>query len=141
MPVNGPGDCVSVDQLISSTPGLIAQLKGWITKQRYTAVTIFVDHYSRLSFVYLQQGTTGAESVEAKRAFEVFAQSHGVKIKHYHADNGRFAEAKWMDHCEKNHQSVTFCGVSAHFQNSIAEKRIRDLQDSARTMLVHATHF
>jgi hypothetical protein len=44
--VNGPGDCVSVDQLISSTPGLIAQISGWLTRQRYTATTVFVDHYS-----------------------------------------------------------------------------------------------
>jgi hypothetical protein len=42
--VNGPGDCVSVDQLISSTPGLIAQISGWLTRQRYTATTVFVDH-------------------------------------------------------------------------------------------------
>jgi hypothetical protein len=35
-------------------------------------------------------------------------------------------------------QTISFCGVGAHFQNGIAEKRIRDLQDSARTMLIHA---
>jgi hypothetical protein len=45
-----------------------------------------------------------------------------------------------MEHCDKNHQPLSFCGAHAHFQNSIAEKRIRDLQDSARTMLMHAKH-
>jgi len=35
-------------------------------------------------------------------------------------------------------QTITYCGVSAHFQNGVAEKRIRDLQDVARTMLIHA---
>jgi hypothetical protein len=138
--VNGPGDCVSVDQLISSTPGLIAQISGWLTRQRYTATTVFVDHYSRLSFVYMQKDTKGSETLQAKKAFEAYAKSHGVNIRHYHADNGRFKEKVWLDHCELKQQSISFCGAHAHFQNSIAEKRIRDLQDSARTMLVHAKH-
>jgi hypothetical protein len=52
IPVTAPGQCVSVDQLESTTPGLIAQLKGTPTKLRYRYVTVFVDHYSGLSFVY-----------------------------------------------------------------------------------------
>ena len=35
-------------------------------------------------------------------------------------------------------QKITYCGVNAHFQNGRAEKRIRDLQDMARTQLIHA---
>ncbi len=42
------GQCVSVDQMISTQVGFIAQLKGTLTRKRYTAATIFVDHYSRL---------------------------------------------------------------------------------------------
>jgi hypothetical protein len=38
--VTGPGDCVSVDQLESSTPGFVAQLKGILAKRRYTCVDI-----------------------------------------------------------------------------------------------------
>ena len=33
---------------------------------------------------------------------------------------------------------MSFCGVNAHFQNGRAEKRIRDLRESARTALLHA---
>ena len=32
------------------------------------------------------------KTVKAKRAFEQFAADHGVKILHYHCDNGRFKE-------------------------------------------------
>ena len=46
-----PGQCISVDQLESRTPGLIAQVKGWLTKMRYQAATIFLDHFSSLSYV------------------------------------------------------------------------------------------
>jgi hypothetical protein len=119
---------------------LIAQLRGWLTRKRYAAATIIVDHYSWLSFVYLQQGTKSDKTMEAKRAFEAFAKSHGVTIRHYHANNGQFAEATYMEHCARSQQTITFCGANAHFQNSIAEKCIRDLQDLARTMLVHAKH-
>ena len=134
-----PGQCVSVDQLQSPSPGLIAQLKGVPTLQRYTAATIFVDHFSRLSFVYLQQAMTSAETVEAKIAFEKFSESHGVAVRHYHADNGRFADNMFLEDIKEKRQSITYCGVNAHFQNGIAEKRIRDLQDLTRTALLHAS--
>jgi len=135
-----PGEVVSIDQLESSTPGLIAQLKGWVTKKRYKVVTVFVDHFSDLSYVHMQQSTDGPNTLAAKLAFEAYARSHGVAIKHYHSDNGRFAEALFVDHATKQGQTVSYCGVNAHFQNGKAEKRIRDLQDRARTMLVHAKH-
>jgi hypothetical protein len=133
-----PGQIVSVDQLISSTPGLIAQLKGILTKKRYTVATVFVDQYSGLSYVHLQTSTTAIETLEAKRAFERYAAKHGVTIKHYHADNGRFVENAFVEDVNAQRQTNSFCGVNAHFQNGIAERRIRELQDQARTMLIHA---
>jgi hypothetical protein len=82
----------------------------------------------------------GDETVQAKRAFEVYAHSHGVNIKHYHCDNGRFCEKDFMGHIKSKDQTISFSGVNAHFQNALAKKCIRDLQDSTRTMLVHAKH-
>ncbi len=76
------GQCVSVDQLISTQVGFIAQLKETLTKKRYTAATVFVDHYSRLTKF------TSEETMEAKRAFEHFAKQHSVRILHYHCNNG-----------------------------------------------------
>ena len=87
-----PGQIVSVDQLESNTPGLIAQLKGKLTQQRYKYATVFVDQYSGYTFVYLQKCLTSKETVMAKHAFERSTDQHGVKIIHYHADNGRFAD-------------------------------------------------
>ena len=93
--ITKPGHCVSVDQLESSTPGLIAQLRGTPTLMRYTVATVFIDHYSGLGYVHLQKSTSGQETVEGKQAFERYAAAHGVKIRHYHADNGRFADNKF----------------------------------------------
>ena len=44
-----------------------------------------------------------------------------------------------MRHCDSKGKMLSFVGVNAHdHQNSIAKKRIQDLQDTSRTMLVHA---
>jgi hypothetical protein len=75
-----PGQCISVDQLESRTPGLIAQVKGWLTKKRYQAATIFVDHYSSLSYAFLQKSTNAEEMLAAKIWFETNAERHGVKV-------------------------------------------------------------
>jgi GAG-pre-integrase domain len=60
--VSKPGECVSVDQLESSTPGLVAQMKGKLTKERYMVATVFIDHFSELSFVYIQRSTSAQET-------------------------------------------------------------------------------
>ena len=114
-----PGQCISVDQLESRTPGLIAQVKGWLTKKRYQAATILVDHYSSLSYVFLQNSTNTEETLAAKISFERCAERHGVKVQAYQADNGRFAET-FMQAIKDAGQTITFCGVNAHFQNGVA---------------------
>jgi hypothetical protein len=111
--------------------GLIAQLKGTLTKKRYTAATVFVDHYSRLKYIHLMTKLTSTETMEAKQAFEHFAKQQGIRILHYHCDNGRFADNAFKNSCSTKRQQLTFCGVNAHFQNGIAEKAIRDLRESA----------
>jgi hypothetical protein len=68
--VTRPGGYISVDQLESQTPGFVGQIKGWLTTKRYQAATVFVDHFSGLTFVYLQFSTNEEETVNYKRAFE-----------------------------------------------------------------------
>ena len=133
-----PGQIVSVDQLESNTPGLIAQLKGKLTQQRYKYATVFVDQFSGYTFVYLQKRLTSEETVMAKHAFERSADQRGVKITHYHADNGRFVDNAFITDCKAQRQGLSYCGVNAHFQNGIAERRIRDLQEQTRTSMLYA---
>ncbi len=64
------GQCVSVDQLVSTQMGFIAQLKGTLTKKGYTVATIFVDHYSWLKYIHLMTKLTSEKTMDAKRAFE-----------------------------------------------------------------------
>ena len=64
-----PGECVLVDQMISTQVGFIAQLKGKLTRDRYKAATIFV-------FVHLMRDLTSEETINAKLAFEEYACDH-----------------------------------------------------------------
>ena len=124
-----PGQVVSVDKLESTSPSFIAQLKGILTQQRYWYAIVFVDQFSRYTFVYLQKCVTSVETIMAKQAFECSAEQCGVKITHYHADNGHFADNAFINDCQANRQSLSYCGMNAHFQNGIAQRCIRDLQE------------
>ena len=132
------GEVVSVDQMVSSTQGFIAQMTGILTTSRYKYATVYVDQGSRLGYVYLQKTASAEETIRGKIAFELYARSHGITIKGYHADNGIFRANKWVEHCLSQHQRLSFAGVNAHHQNGIAERRIRELQELARTMMIHA---
>ncbi len=83
-----PGQIVSVNQMISMQVGFIAQLKGGLTKKRYTATTVFTEHYSHLQYIHLMTRLTSQETVDAKQAFKHFAKQHGMQILHYHCNNG-----------------------------------------------------
>ena len=133
-----PGKCVSVDQLVSSTKGFDAQLKGRLTRKRYKYATVFVDQFSRFTYVSLQQTLSSEETIKAKEKFEAKCREYGVKVEHYHADNGRFADNAFREHVSSEGQTLTFCGVNAHWQNGVSEKAIQDIKESARTMLLHA---
>ena len=122
----------------SSTPGLIAQLKGKLTSDRFRCASVYVDHASRNSYVYLQRNTSSNETFLSKGTFEAYSRKLGVDIKHYHCDNGRFRDNLFQRDVIGKGQTMSQCGVSTHFQNSIAEMRIRDLQDYARKSLIHA---
>lgn len=73
-----PGEMVSVDQLVSPSPGFIAQMTGKLTISRYKYATVYVDHASRLGYIYLQRTADADETVQGKLAFEAYAESRGV---------------------------------------------------------------
>ena len=94
------GECISIDRLILTQIGFVAQLKGTLPKRRYMAATVFVDNYLRLQYVHLmEESLTLEETIKAKRAFEHFSSKHGVRICQYHADNGRFADNAFVKAC------------------------------------------
>ena len=79
-----PGQVVSVDQLVSPTPGLIAQMTGFLTKQRYKYATVYIDQASGQSFIHLQKSASTSETLESKAAFEQYdSQNYSAAINSF----------------------------------------------------------
>ena len=76
----------------SITPIFIDQLRGNPTKKCYRTAKIFLDYYSDLTYLHPQKGLSSEEMLEAKKWFESYVQTYKVRVKHHHAENGRFAD-------------------------------------------------
>eukprot|EP00957_Ditylum_brightwellii_P007003 530236-Ditylum_brightwellii.AAC.1 len=66
------------------------------------------------------------------------ANKYNVNIKKIRANNGVFKSAKFREHINALEQQITFCGVSVHHPNWIAERHIQTLVNTTRTSLLHA---
>ena len=119
-----PGCGTSCDHILSSQPGLLPQSMGTMTHERFWGSTLFVDHYSDFIYNHLINGTSSLETLASKIAYERVANTYGVKIKAYHADNLRFNDNFFSDHCNSAGQKLTFYGVGAHHQNAVAESNV-----------------
>lgn len=118
-----PGEIVSVDQLKSPTPGLIAQITGALTTKRYEYVTVFVDNFSGYSFAFLQKTSSGEETLQAKEAFERLCKTNGIHVQHYHADNGIFKAHLWVENSYiRTKITVHPCGRSKQALSSETRK-------------------
>ena len=134
------GQVISMDQLVSFTPGFVPTHRGTPTNKRYIGATVFVDHFSDFTYCHLMTEMNAASTVEAKQAFERVIGSYDIKARHYHADNGLFDTEKFKQSIDSAGQTLSFCGVNAHHQNGKAERRIGDITTGARTALLHAAH-
>ncbi len=94
-----PGECILVYQMTSMEVGFYAQLEGKLTKKCCKCATVFVDHFSCLQFVHLELEDKSDKTLAAKLAFEQYVAEHGVKVLHYHCDNGRFHDNAFQQAC------------------------------------------
>ena len=86
----------------------------------------------------MQTSLDGDQTVAAKLAFESNAESCGVQIKSYRADNGRFAEKCFTGAVTQAQQTIDFCAVGAHHQNGVIERNFQILSTKVSTILLHA---
>jgi len=96
-------------------------MTGKPTHQRYWYAAVYVDQAMGLGFVWLQKSINAEETIIGKKAFKNFCLTHGIHVKHYHADNGIFASNAWKEICKTSNQGLSFTGVNAHHQNGIAK--------------------
>lgn len=60
-------------------------------------------------------------------------------MKGYLGDNGVYKSNEFRNELRLRGQEIELCGVGAHHQNGIAERAIRTVSESARTMMLHAS--
>ena len=70
-------------------------------------------------FDYIQQSNDGVSETKAEHVFESYANSCGVKIKHYHADNQIFNSVPFKESCIAAQKQQTLCGINAHHENGV----------------------
>ena len=122
-----PGQVVSVDQLKSTTPGFVTQLKGLLMTQRYNYATIFVDQFSKLSFVFLQKWLTSAETILAKQSFEHFARvlSNDSKVRRMSTRKQKFVGTR-----KQNSEAAS---ITKHAKDSDASDSNSHKEEKQRT--------
>ena len=97
-------------------------MEGFLTSKRIWGCTTFVNHVSNFFYVHLMRDFTLEETLLAKRAYEKLLAQANRRVKHYHADNGWFADNGFLEAVNTKDQKITFCGVGAHHQNGASLK-------------------
>ena len=134
-----PGDCVAVDQFVVKQGGRLFTTSGHEKEEdRFKGGTIFVDMATGKMYIRPQVSLGTEETLVAKACFEREAALNGVKIKHYHTDNGVFTSQDFVAEVHQSDQRLTYSGVGAHHQNGVAERAIGTVIRRARTQLLHA---
>jgi hypothetical protein len=81
-------------------------MEGWLTSKWYQYVCVLADHFSDFTIcIYLQPKMI--KSSKQKWAFEATADAQGIRVKHYHADNGILAAKQWMTSCRDQNQGLS----------------------------------
>ena len=96
-----------------------------------------MDNCLDLKYIHFMTAVTSAETLYTNEYFECFCHQHDVFMEHYHCDKGHFADKAIIDDVTKG-QIIGYCAAYAYFQSGKAEKAIWDVQDMARTILLHA---
>ena len=126
--------------MTSSVLGLIPQMVGFLTSKKFHYTSFFVDDASNFAFVHHQESTLPDDTILAKRAYEAKLRKYGKEVRHYHADNGTYTVAQYKAEIEDKKESLTFCRVGSHYENSRAENYIKIVCELARSMLIHIIH-
>ena len=133
-----PGYCVSTDQIMSAQPVLVPQTSGYLTSDLVWVINLFVDHTTDYTYGRLMRSLYLENTLGRNKDFEKLVRRSDNSVKRYHAENGSYTDNGFMASLDANNQTITFCGVGAHHQNGIVERRIWTVTKIARTIIFHS---
>ena len=133
------GSMVSSDQFVSSLKGRLPNTYGKENEsEKFVGGTIYIDEASEYITVQNQVSLNAAETLRGKHRMERDALRHGISIRGYRCDNGIYKSQEFVDDTRALRQTIQYSGIGAHHHNGIAERCIRTISTSARTILLHA---
>ena len=106
---------------------------------KYSGGTIFVDISSGYIEVFPEVSICASETIANKRGFERTLNNFGHTVNGYLGDDGVYKSNEFQNELKQRGQTMEYCGVGAHHQNGVAEKAIRRVWESPRTMMLHAS--
>eukprot|EP00804_Cyclotella_cryptica_P016958 CCRYP_001893-RA/>CCRYP_001893-RA protein AED:0.31 eAED:0.30 QI:0/0/0/1/0/0.33/3/0/518 len=133
-----PGQCVSCDHYTSLVAGSVVSQSGYSSSRDGYWDHLYVDHASGQIFHRAWHSLHALDTLCGKQPFEQSASDYDLSIKHYHTDNSVFCSDKFHSNCTTQGQKLTFSGVGAHHQNSVAEQAIGSICAMARANMLHA---
>ena len=98
-------------------------MSGLLTNQQLWGCTTFIDHVSDCVYGDLIRYLSLAETLISKSAWGKVIAKSGHMVKHYHADNGCFADNGFIDATNEKYQMITFYDVGSHHHNGIVETK------------------
>ena len=113
-------------------------MSGYLTSHRIWDITLFLDHATGYTYGPLMCSIDLDETLGAKKKFEKLVSRSDNTVKRYHVDNRKYSDNGFMTSLKANNHTTTFCGVGAHHQNGIVERRIWIVTKISRTIFLHA---
>jgi hypothetical protein len=132
-----PGAGVSADQLEAGCLGRMMTTRGLPAKQHYRYCNLWVDHFTCYIFPIFHVSKDVPEMLGSKKCFEDFAAHFHAPIHSIRADYGAYASQQFQQACASAQQDLKYCVVSGHWQNSVAERHIGVVTQTAHTLLLH----
>jgi len=134
-----PGQVIYSDQFSARVKGKgLPAHSGIGQKQESSGGTVFYDAASKYVCVEWQVGYTAVETIKSKLRFEQMSANTHVQVHAYHMDNGIYHSDEFLKEIQAKGQGIKMSGVSAQFQNGVAESIIKSVVQSALMAMLHA---
>ena len=99
---------------------------------------LFVDIISKNEFYDFKHSTGSEETIKEKQAMKRDANTCGVKVKSFRANNSTFKSAESRLELENDGHNISFCGVRSHHHNGIAKIYIGTMVEKTRKVLLNS---
>ena len=122
-----PGHGTSLDQLMSSIPGIFINPTGQLI-QGINYVSHFIDHASRLTYIHFHNNMGTDDTLQGKIAYERYFLTFSNHVRCFRTDlASAHTSYTFRSYANAQAQNITYTGTNTHFQNGIAKRDIRNV--------------